>query len=240
MLLIGFHLLGLFDISRIFFPLGLGLLLEYVLLSGPDLPYAFESICQSCTYYDSTGLPDWHFVLAKVRKKYYLSEFPNCKEFHDRVLEAEWHLKDVIPKGGVARQFLLAPRKYQKILMFNRNRLTRELLFLGCVPEKIDAFYNELEQILVEAMKLLTLIWLLEALLHFLTLVIAVCIFEFPDNLRPPNTTMPWIIKPALFVLWGVCWMFIYNNSISPFKEYSPNDARGTGTFFVFLRSIFY
>lgn len=25
---------------------------------------------------------------------------------------------------------------------------------------------------------------------------------------RPPCTTMPWIIPPALAVLWGVCWMF--------------------------------
>jgi hypothetical protein len=31
---------------------------------------------------------------------------------------------------------------------------------------------------------------------------------EFPNRLRPPCTTMPWNIRPALFVLWGVCWMF--------------------------------
>ncbi len=27
-------------------------------------------------------------------------------------------------------------------------------------------------------------------------------------GLRPPCTTMPWCIRPALAVLWGVCWMF--------------------------------
>lgn len=32
--------------------------------------------------------------------------------------------------------------------------------------------------------------------------------FEFPSNFRPPCTTMPWTIWPALVVLWGVCWMF--------------------------------
>lgn len=31
---------------------------------------------------------------------------------------------------------------------------------------------------------------------------------EFPNHLRPPCTTMPWTIWPALVVLWGVCWMF--------------------------------
>jgi hypothetical protein len=31
---------------------------------------------------------------------------------------------------------------------------------------------------------------------------------EFPNRLRPPCTTMPWTIWPALAVLWGVCWMF--------------------------------
>ncbi|KAL9114708.1 MAG: hypothetical protein Q9227_001386, partial [Pyrenula ochraceoflavens] len=33
---------------------------------------------------------------------------------------------------------------------------------------------------------------------------------EFPNRFRPPCTTMPWTIWPALVVLWGVCWMF-YN-----------------------------
>lgn len=30
----------------------------------------------------------------------------------------------------------------------------------------------------------------------------------FSDGGEPVCTTMPWNIKPALFVLWGVCWMF--------------------------------
>ncbi|KAM0230512.1 hypothetical protein ACHAPO_009277 [Fusarium lateritium] len=34
-------------------------------------------------------------------------------------------------------------------------------------------------------------------------------IFEFPNNIRHTCTTMPWTIRPALLVLWGVCWMFI-------------------------------
>ena len=31
---------------------------------------------------------------------------------------------------------------------------------------------------------------------------------EWPGGRRPLNTTWPWDVKPALMVLWGVCWMF--------------------------------
>lgn len=40
---------------------------------------------------------------------------------------------------------------------------------------------------------------------------------EFPGRIRPPCTTMPWTIWPALIVLWGVCWMFY------------PSPGRATG-----------
>ena len=35
---------------------------------------------------------------------------------------------------------------------------------------------------------------------------------EWPNGRRPLNTTWPWNIKPALLVLWGVCWMFYDND----------------------------
>jgi hypothetical protein len=35
---------------------------------------------------------------------------------------------------------------------------------------------------------------------------------EFANRIRPRCTTMPWTIRPALVVLWGVCWMFYYGN----------------------------
>jgi hypothetical protein len=31
---------------------------------------------------------------------------------------------------------------------------------------------------------------------------------EYADTKRPLSTTWPWAIRPALAVLWGVCWMF--------------------------------
>jgi hypothetical protein len=45
----------------------------------------------------------------------------------------------------------------------------------------------------------------------------------FPNRRRPPCTTMPWNIWPALVVLWGVCWMF-YNSSSTPFADESHTE----------------
>lgn len=43
----------------------------------------------------------------------------------------------------------------------------------------------------------------------FLEILLFLCNFsEFPNKHRPHCTTMPWNIRPALVVLWGVCWMF--------------------------------
>jgi hypothetical protein len=44
---------------------------------------------------------------------------------------------------------------------------------------------------------------------------------EFPNSMRPPCTTMPWTIWPALLVLWGVCWMFY--TPLSPADEHQLN-----------------
>jgi ankyrin repeat protein len=43
---------------------------------------------------------------------------------------------------------------------------------------------------------------------------------EFPNRLRPPCTTMPWNARPALVVLWGVCWMF-YSRQTTPQPDQS-------------------
>ena len=34
---------------------------------------------------------------------------------------------------------------------------------------------------------------------------------EWPSGRRPLSTTWPWNVRPALLVLWGVCWMFYGN-----------------------------
>ena len=46
---------------------------------------------------------------------------------------------------------------------------------------------------------------------------------EWPNGQHPLSTTWPWNIKPALLVLWGVCWMF-YDN-----EGRSSQEIRGPG-----------
>ena len=36
---------------------------------------------------------------------------------------------------------------------------------------------------------------------------------EWPGRRPPLNTTWPWLVKPSLMVLWGVCWMFYGNDA---------------------------
>jgi predicted membrane protein len=131
-----------------------------------------------------------------------LSTFSETKEYHELVKEAIRLLSDVLPGSGLSEQ-LLKEAHYE---------IRRQLRRHGYGDEKIDSLCEEINRILAEAaeaQRILSLMRILEALSKLLTLVIMVCIFEFPNNLRPPSTTMPWIIVPALFVLWGVCWMFI-------------------------------
>jgi hypothetical protein len=45
---------------------------------------------------------------------------------------------------------------------------------------------------------------------------------EWPSGERPLSTTWPWNIRPSLVVLWGVCWMFYYNEQANENKPRSP------------------
>ena len=97
------------------------------------------------------------------------------------------------------------------------------------VPITIDLCERELELLFDTLSKLIfecaavlrtedldlwaALITTLTALAHHLSqLLRLVELFDllsvFPGRIRPPCTTMPWTVWPALVVLWGVCWMF--------------------------------
>jgi len=164
------------------------------------------------------------------------STFSDCKEYLELILEAKRLLSDLLPGTGVSEQLLLAPRKYQSLLEDARDEFRRQLLRLGYGDDKIDDFCEGLNRILAEAQKLLAMMWLLEALLNLLTTVITVRFFEFPNNIRPPCTTMPWIIVPALFVLWGVCWMFINKVSIFPLEDVDAEIFQGE---LIFLQMLY-
>jgi len=163
-----------------------------------------------------------------------LSTFSENKEYHELVLEARRLLSDLLPGSGLSEQLLLSPKKYQALLKEAHYELRRQLLRLGYGDDKIDSLCEEINRILAEAaeaQRILSLIRILEALSKLLTLVIMVCIFEFPNNLRPPSTTMPWIIVPALFVLWGVCWMFINDDFYFTFEDDDADELESESVF---------
>ncbi len=56
-----------------------------------------------------------------------------------------------------------------------------------------------------------TIIELMQTVRVYITLILDTVssgFSEFPNSMRPPCTTMPWTIWPALVLLLGVCWMF--------------------------------
>jgi hypothetical protein len=155
-----------------------------------------------------------------------LSTFSENKEYHELVKEARRLLSDLLPGSGLSEQLLLSPKAHYE--------LRRQLLRLGYGDDKIDSLCEEIIRILAEAaeaQRILSLTRILEALSKLLTLVIMVCIFEFPNNLRPPSTTMPWIIVPALFVLWGVCWMFINHEFHFTFEDNDADELESESVF---------
>jgi hypothetical protein len=79
-------------------------------------------------------------------------------------------------------------------------------------PRSLKAFMEALLEMLTG----ITLIIKLALQVLFLRLGITNRV-EFPNRKRPPCTTMPWCIWPALAVLWGVCWMF--------YPAYSGNEG---------------
>jgi len=50
---------------------------------------------------------------------------------------------------------------------------------------------------------------------------------EWPNGQRPLSTTWPWNVKPALLVLWGVCWMFYGQNSTPTSFPRETRNRRG-------------
>ena len=53
---------------------------------------------------------------------------------------------------------------------------------------------------------------------------------EWPNGQHPLSTTWPWNIKPALLVLWGVCWMF-YDFDKQSSENLGASDITGQESF---------
>ncbi|KAL9078855.1 MAG: hypothetical protein Q9157_002225 [Trypethelium eluteriae] len=99
---------------------------------------------------------------------------------------------------------------------------------------KFHSSLLQLQRLILELKKTL-MFW--EKVLYALLLISHFS--EFPNRLRPPCTTMPWTIWPALVVLWGVCWMFYepFNRDWEPpVFEDEIFGARFSGNLFPYTR----
>lgn len=90
-----------------------------------------------------------------------------------------------------------------------------------------QAFYSILLQLQHLLLKLEKKLALWEKILYLFLLYFSFS--EFPNRLRPPCTTMPWTIWPALVVLWGVCWMF-YEEAIWNWGDQDVHSTAGNTT----------
>lgn len=81
-------------------------------------------------------------------------------------------------------------------------KIEGDAYYLMRLWQDLYLFLIRLQQLLLKLEKILRF-W--EKALYLLLLS---SFSEFPCSFRPPCTTMPWTIWPALVVLWGVCWMF--------------------------------
>ncbi len=111
------------------------------------------------------------------------------------------HLQDLIRKSQANVQHYLHLGLVGLVLLFP-NETPRNLA-------QLEALWQRCRKFLLLLLYLYS--WILEILARWQKALFLLLISEFPNRLRPPCTTMPWTIWPALVVLWGVCWMF-YDN----------------------------
>jgi hypothetical protein len=66
---------------------------------------------------------------------------------------------------------------------------------------------------------------------RLLKILFSFCNFSLlPNRHRPPCSTMPWDILPALVILWGVCWMFYTPPHKSQSDQYNATPYTTTQT----------
>jgi len=102
--------------------------------------------------------------------------------------------------------------------------ITRHQTTLGLVSSRISELYQELGKLrLLESIEHISLLlasmweclcWQVHEMFHFGSKA-----KWFPNRRRPPCSTMPWMIRASLVVLWGVCWMFYGLSPRSSFRK---------------------
>ena len=124
----------------------------------------------------------------------------NSKSTKDKLLDLRTLRKEVQNSSSDVQRYLnLGWIGVCEVL----NEFNWDMVDLIDLWQAFCLFLLRLQHLLLNLEKKLAL-W--EKVLYLLLLYLSFS--EFPNRLRPPCTTMPWTIWPALAVLWGVCWMF--------------------------------
>ena len=102
--------------------------------------------------------------------------------------------------------------------------ITRHQNTLSLIRSRISELYQELNKLrLLKSIEHISLLlasmweclcWQVHEMFHFGSKA-----KWFPNRRRPPCSTMPWMIRASLVVLWGVCWMFYGLSPRSSFRK---------------------
>lgn len=159
------------------------------------------------------GLSDLLLGLYKLREnlhKFYEDRYAEVRVLHNVLYRLYMELYEKLHKNRYEVLGILHERLYERLheLYEDVCKLFKTLLRL------YDRLRKEIREELENAALRFTINfkYLLLQLLYSLSRSIAVFsgFVTFPGRIRPPCTTMPWTIWPALAVLWGVCWMFFW------------------------------
>jgi hypothetical protein len=108
-----------------------------------------------------------------------------------------------------------SPEIAKRLQKQKEERLQRERILEQKMKEIFEAFMARFERYIR------TLASRLQIMLSFFLILCKSSGFP-TDPGQPSCSTMPWNIRPALVVLWGVCWMFA-----RPPSQVSPRDRSG-------------
>jgi hypothetical protein len=129
---------------------------------------------------------------------------------HIRRLQAVNHLVPSTLRGHESALLGIAQKAVRDLTPWIERYLKPFFFDEWTVQDWVDGLTEKLQAL--DPVLILTLslwggtVWIWDEMLCLL--IIYLRYSEYSSKLRPPCTTMPWTIWPALAVLWGVCWMF--------------------------------
>lgn len=145
-------------------------------------------------------------TLLRVEEIFEEITWKKCKERPGTLMER----KKILVMMREESKRKLHELKRREWLVYARREYERHIARLEEQLERVEYERERIERLMEVIYR--TLSWIGKLFEQLMKALLFICNFsEFPNKFRPPCTTMPWNIWPALVVLWGVCWMF-YDN----------------------------